>query len=118
MIFKKSKVFLNNLKYAQKHLIHEKYQNQSKNNFNSEYGRGKYLEFIGESPIFFGSILNLIWIIENKENKNESKNIIKNVDHLISLINWGGRSSGMKHAFHQTHESVRCTRVITKSAQD
>ena len=26
-IFEKSEVFLNNKKYAQKHLIHEKYQN-------------------------------------------------------------------------------------------
>ena len=34
--------------------------NDPKNNFNSEYGREKYLEIFGESPIFFGSILNLI----------------------------------------------------------
>jgi hypothetical protein len=34
--------------------------NDPKNNFNSEYERGKYLNFFGESPIFFGSILNLI----------------------------------------------------------
>ena len=31
-----------------------------KNKFNSEYEREKYLKFFGESPIFFGSILNLI----------------------------------------------------------
>ena len=40
--------------------------NDPKNNFNLEYEREKYLNFFGESAVFFGSILNLIWIIENK----------------------------------------------------
>ena len=47
--------------------------NDPKNNFNSEYEREKYLNFFGESPIFFGSILNLIWIIENNEIKMKIK---------------------------------------------
>ena len=38
--------------------------NDPKNNFNLECEREKYLKFFGVSPIFFGSILNLIWIIE------------------------------------------------------
>ena len=28
--------------------------NDPKNNFNSEYGREKYLKIFGKSPIFFG----------------------------------------------------------------
>ena len=47
--------------------------NDPKNNFNSEYEREKYLNFFGESPIFFGSILNLIWIIENNAIKMKIK---------------------------------------------
>jgi len=31
-----------------------------KNNFNSENERGKYLNFFGESPIFFGLKMKLI----------------------------------------------------------
>ena len=38
--------------------------NDPKNKLNFEYEREKYLKIFGESPIFFGSILNLIWIIE------------------------------------------------------
>ena len=40
--------------------------NDSKNNFNSEYERGNYLKFFGKTLIIFGSILKLIWI--NEEN--------------------------------------------------
>ena len=40
--------------------------NDPKNNFNTEYEREKYLKFFGESPIFFGSIMKLIWTNENK----------------------------------------------------
>ena len=40
--------------------------NDLKNNFNSEYERGIYLNFFGETLIFFGSILKLIWINENQ----------------------------------------------------
>ena len=36
---------------------------------NSEYERGIYLNFFGETLIFFGSILNLIWINEIKKIK-------------------------------------------------
>ena len=36
------------------------------------------------------------------------------MDHLISLINWGGRSSGSKHAFHRAFESTRHTVGIQK----
>ena len=43
--------------------------NDPKNNFNSENKREFYLNFFGETLIFFGSILNLIWINENKPNK-------------------------------------------------
>ena len=39
--------------------------NDPKNNFNSEYERGNCLKFFGETLIFFGSILKLIWINEN-----------------------------------------------------
>ena len=39
--------------------------NDPKNNFNSEYERGVYLKIFGETFIFFGSILKLIWINEN-----------------------------------------------------
>jgi hypothetical protein len=38
--------------------------NDPKNNFNSENEREKYLNFFCECLIFFGSILNLIRIIE------------------------------------------------------
>ena len=82
--------------------------NDPKNNFNSEYERGNYLNFFGETLIFFGSILKLIWINENQRNKNKNQIIKKNVDHLISLINWGGRSSDGERAVHETHESARC----------
>jgi hypothetical protein len=34
--------------------------NDPKNNFNSEYERGFYLNCFGETLIFFGSILKLI----------------------------------------------------------
>jgi hypothetical protein len=34
--------------------------NDPKNKFNTEYEREKYLNFLGESPIYFGSILNLL----------------------------------------------------------
>ena len=44
--------------------------NDPKNNFNSENERGIYLNFFGETLIFFGSILKLIWINENQRNKN------------------------------------------------
>ena len=44
--------------------------NDPKNKFNSECERGKYLNFFGETLIFFGSILKLIWINENQRNKN------------------------------------------------
>ena len=44
--------------------------NDPKNNFNSEYKRGKYLKFFGETLIFFGSTLKLIQINENQRNKN------------------------------------------------
>ena len=44
-----------------------------KNNFNSEYERRKYLKFFGETLIFFGSILKLIWINENKVIKMKFK---------------------------------------------
>ena len=44
--------------------------NDPKNNFNSEYERGNYFKFFGETLIFFGSILKLIWINENQRNKN------------------------------------------------
>ena len=44
-----------------------------KNNFNSEYEREKNLKFFGESLIFFGSILNLIWIIEENGIKMKFK---------------------------------------------
>ena len=47
--------------------------NDPKNNFNSEYERGNYLKIIGETPIFFGSILELIWINENKAIKMKFK---------------------------------------------
>ena len=47
----------------------KKFNNDPKNNFNSEYEREKYLNFFGETLIFFGSILKLIWINENKPNK-------------------------------------------------
>ena len=47
--------------------------NDPKNNFNSEYERGNYLNFFGETLIFFGSILKLIWINENKTNKMKFK---------------------------------------------
>ena len=47
--------------------------NDPKNNFNSEYERGKYLKFFGETLIFFGSILKLIWINENQRNKNQNQ---------------------------------------------
>ena len=47
--------------------------NDPKNNFNSEYEREKYLNLFGESLIFFGSILNLIWIIENNAIKMKIK---------------------------------------------
>ena len=43
--------------------------NDPKNNFNSKYGIGNYLKFFGETLIFFGSILKLIWINENKRIK-------------------------------------------------
>ena len=43
--------------------------NDTKNNFNSEYEREKYLKV----PYFFGSILNLIWIIENNTIKIKIK---------------------------------------------
>ena len=43
--------------------------NDPKNNFNSENERGFYLKFFGETLIFYGSILKLIWINENKRNK-------------------------------------------------
>jgi hypothetical protein len=33
--------------------------NVPKNNFNTEYETEKYLNIFGESPIFFGSILNI-----------------------------------------------------------
>ena len=45
--------------------------NDPKNNFNSEYERGNYLKLFGETLIFFGSILKLIWINENKPNKTK-----------------------------------------------
>ena len=48
--------------------------NDPKNNFNSKYERGFYLIFFGETLIFFGSILKLIWINENKRNKRKSEN--------------------------------------------
>ena len=38
--------------------------NDPKNNFNSEYVRGKYLKFFCETLIFFGSILKLIWLMK------------------------------------------------------
>ena len=47
--------------------------NDPKNNFNSEYERGKYLNFFGETLIFFGSILKFIWINENKAIKMKFK---------------------------------------------
>jgi hypothetical protein len=37
-----------------------------KNNFNSEYERGKYLKIFCESPIFFGLNMKLIRIKKNK----------------------------------------------------
>ena len=40
--------------------------NDPKNNFNSKNERGIYLIFFGETLIFFGSILKLIWINENQ----------------------------------------------------
>jgi hypothetical protein len=43
--------------------------NDPKNNFNSKYERGNFLKFFGETLIFFGSILKLIWINENKRIK-------------------------------------------------
>ena len=42
--------------------------NDPKNNFNSKYERGNYLNFFSETLIFFGSILKLIWINENQMN--------------------------------------------------
>ena len=42
--------------------------NDAKNNFNSEWKRGIYLNLFGETLIFFGSILKLIWINENQMN--------------------------------------------------
>ena len=42
--------------------------NDSKNNFNSEYEREIYLKNFGENLILFGSILKLIWINENQMN--------------------------------------------------
>ena len=48
--------------------------NDPKNNFNLEYERGNFLKFFGETLIFFGSILKLIWINENKRNKRKSEN--------------------------------------------
>ena len=47
--------------------------NDPKNNFNSKYERGNYLKFFGETLIFFGSILKLIWINENKAIKMKIK---------------------------------------------
>ena len=44
-----------------------------KNNFNLENERGNYLNFFGETLIFFRSILKLIWINENKTNKMKIK---------------------------------------------
>jgi hypothetical protein len=43
--------------------------NDPKNNFNSENERGFYFKVFGETLIFFGSILKLIWINETKGNK-------------------------------------------------
>ena len=40
--------------------------NDPKNNFNSKYERGIYLKNVGETLIFFRSILKLIWINENQ----------------------------------------------------
>ena len=45
-----------------------------KNNFNLEIERGKYLKIFGESPIFFGSIMKLIWINGKKTIKRNFKN--------------------------------------------
>ena len=47
--------------------------NDPKNNFNSENDREVYLKFFGETLIFFGSILKLIWINENKAIKMKFK---------------------------------------------
>ena len=38
----------------------ENNQINPKNDFNSKYGRGKYLKIFGESPIFFGLKMKLI----------------------------------------------------------
>ena len=51
--------------------------NDPKNNFNSENERGFFLNFFGEILIFFGSILKLIWINENKPNKRKNQKIEK-----------------------------------------
>ena len=48
--------------------------NDPKNNFNSKYERRIYLNFFGETIIFFGSILKLIWINEIKRNKRKTEN--------------------------------------------
>ena len=55
--------------------------NDPKNNFNSEYERGIYLNF-GETLIFFGSILKLIWINENKRNKTKIRKCEKKREPL------------------------------------
>ena len=44
-----------------------------KHNFNSKNEIGKYLKFFGETLIFFGSILKLIWINGNRTNKMKIK---------------------------------------------
>ena len=47
--------------------------NDPKNNFNSENKREIYLNFFGETLIFFGLILKLKWINENNTNKMKIK---------------------------------------------
>ena len=87
-------------------------------NFNLENEREKYLKILGESPIFFGSILNLIWIIENNTSKMKIQKI-KNTwttwsPSLIEVENQVARS-----ALSTIDLSQRvATLVIKTNAQD
>jgi hypothetical protein len=76
------------------------------------------LNFFGESPIFFGSILNLIWIIENKAIKMKIK---------ISEKTWTTWSPSLIEVANQVatnvrsivHLSQRTTQLVFKrNAQD
>ena len=81
--------------------------NDPKNNFHSEYERGNFLNFFGETLIFFGSILKLIWINENKPNKMKNQKIEKTwTTWSPSLIEVTDQVAASAHSMVDTSQIV------------